>query len=367
MPTDDRKAFGKAIAAVRLAKGFRQKEIVARIPECYREESTYGRVEAGRRKPDRSDAIAIIARGLLVTEVARINGLIGLLGYEGLTQGDIEALGLVPNPVPVDPPPRPPFKAPLLNRILLWGSAGLLVTGAYIAIAGARGNATFVLTTSMLYAGLYVISLFLESAYAQRKSGIRSSATMIFSFMVATSAGALALDGALIKEGSAAALAVSFAVLLVAALAQWLFVRRILSPLAIVEANFQTLTAQAAHLKNTGYFLLIPVLFWLTPFHAVLTLRSLSETGHSTQAQQLLTRQIMIGHRIVALNVESLAGILAVILLLSLGMGAHLLDNLRDRTSLNSFQALFYARALLYFTLSLVCLGWYFYSLGALN
>ena len=92
----------------------------------------------------------------------------------------------------------------------------------------------------------------------------------------------------------------------------------------------------------------------------------LAETGHLTQARQLLARQIMIGQGIVALNAESLAGLLAAMLLLSIGMGAHLLDNLRPHPALGAFHAFFYARALLYFTLSLVCLGWYFYSLGAL-
>ncbi len=47
-------------------------------------------------------------------------------------------------------------------------------------------------------------------------------------------------------------------------------------------------------------------------------------------------------------------------------MGAHLLDNLRPHARLNSFTLLFYLRALLYFLLCLVCIGWFAYALSEL-
>jgi len=188
----------------------------------------------------------------------------------------------------------------------------------------------------------------------------------VFGFIFCTAAGAMRLDDALLKASSLYALPAAFALFLFAAAAQWLFARRFLSSRAITEAKFQTLSAQTAHLKNTCYYLMVVVLFWLTPYHAIATARSLLQKGRLTEAHELTSHQIMIGSGVAALNAASLAAVLALILGISIYMGAHLLDNLKPHPALGSFHALFYARALLSFTLSLVCLGWYFSALGSL-
>ena len=175
---------------------------------------------------------------------------------------------------------------------------------------------------------------------------------------------ALATDRVLVDSGNSLALLFSLAIFLVAGIAQFLVVRPALSEAAIVPATFQTQPARAAHLKNTGYFLLIVVLFWLAPFHCVSTLSRELRAGHGDWVGQVLEHDLMLGRGVLALSVRWLLGLLLAMLLISLYMGHVLLDSLQPNARLNSFTPLFYLRAFLYFLLCLVCIGWYAYSLS---
>ena len=367
MKPADPRAFGRAIADLRRSKGLRRKEVVARLIGLYSEESSYGRVEQGRRTPDRNDALAIIVRGLGITDIKTIDQLLALAGYEGCTREDAERFKL-------EAPQSPPrvvvqLRAEaIIPRVLQARLAAavvvILAVLTFLALLRVQEHIGFFLVTSLLYASLYVVSLILESTFIPDHSHLAPAATVLFSFMFATSIAALVTEQAMVEAEYAAALSVSLGILLLAACAQWKVTRPILPGFALAKARFQLLSAQAAHLKNTGYFLLFVVLFWLPPAHAVLVLEREARAGRVQLVRELVSHQVMVGEGLVALNAAPLVGMWVLLVLVSLPMGAHLLDSMRPHPKLNAFYILFYLRAFLYFALSAICLGWYFNALG---
>jgi len=368
-------SFGQAVAELRRSKGLTQKEVVARVSNYYSDESTYRRVEQGRRTPDRDAAIAILATGLMLRDVPAINCMIRLLGYNALTAEEIRRLGLnlpveksstevVTHQPTTDVWQR--LTGPSQARITL----GIVVLGSFVLtgwIASVAGDAAFLLAASSLYAGLYVVSLFLETAYARERARVTEPAAIVFCFMLLTSAGALALDAWLVRAGQAFALFLSLSIFVLAAILQWVAVRPVLPDSAIVMiTRFQSHTAQAAHLKNSVYFLLIVFLFWVPPTHCIAILRQQVRLGHSDSVRELLGHSVLIAKGVVCLNTAWLWGILLAMIVAAIGMGAHLLENLKIHPRLNIYNTLLYFRALLYFCLAFLCLGWYTYSLGLL-
>jgi hypothetical protein len=178
---------------------------------------------------------------------------------------------------------------------------------------------------------------------------------------------ALAIDARLARTGVPAALPLSLAVFLLAAAAQWAIARSALSESAVVPTSFQAHTAQAAHLKNTIYFLVIVVLFWLPPFHCVAVLRREIQSGHAASVREILTHHVLLGRDFASFSVEWLWSGLLFLLLLVIPMAARLLENLKSGPRLNTFTALFYLRGVLYFLLILICLFWYSAAIASLS
>lgn len=365
MPNADPGAFGRTLAKLRRARGYSQQDVAGRISTYYSEAGTYGRVERGERYPEREKVVAILVHGILIREIAEINRVLQLAGYEALSADEIVTLGLKPADTGTSEETPPPVTQPV-NPRRDWPPAGILLgslaLGGWIAWL-IPSYAPFVLVTSCLYAGLYVVSLYLESALDPKIFPTRA-AVYTFALVYLSSTSALATDTALVDSGNGSALLLSLTIFLLAAISQFAIVRRALPESAIVPATFQTRTAQGAHLKNTSYFLLIVVVFWLPSFHAVVTLSRELQLGHADWVRQVLAQDLMVGRGLLALSVRWLLGLLFATFLIAWYMGAHLLDNLRSHDQLNSFTLLFYLRAFLYFLLCLLCVGWYAFSLS---
>jgi transcriptional regulator with XRE-family HTH domain len=358
--------FGQALAKLRLNRGYTQKQVAERIPTYYSDAGAYGRIERGDRNADRDTVIAILTRGLLILNIAEINGLLKLAEYQALGAEDMERFGIAPQE-PVDqPPPEGDLRSAGWDR----RTSGIL--GGSLALSGLvvrliPQHALFALLTSFVYAALYAVSLYLESAFEPKPSQTRKAAVRTFGFVAVSSTLALAADRILIDAGHPFALLFSLVIFLCAAIMQFFIARSALSEAAIVPATFQTRTAQSAHLKNTGYFLLIVVVFWLPPFHCVSTFAREIRAGQAGWVRQVLAQQLMLGRGVFALRVPWLLGLLLAILLISLYMAYCLLDKLQPHPRLNSFTLLFYLRAFLYFVLCLICIGWYANSLAELG
>jgi transcriptional regulator with XRE-family HTH domain len=374
-PLPDKPKFGQRIGEIRRAKGLRQKHVVARISNFYGDESSYRRVENSKRTPDRDAAIAILVQGLSLREVGTIDSLLALLGYDGLTTEEVRGIEGVPASKTIPAPVLGDLSfsdfwqrmaqpgGPRLAGIVLVLIA-IAFTG-FIAVYASKGQSWFTLVTGTMYAGLYVVSLCLESAYEPRSSPI-AAALFSFGFMLSTSVAALVLDGVLVDSGKPYGLFPSLLIFISAAILQWIIVRPVLADHPIVEALFQSHTAQSAHLKNTAYFLIIVVLFWVPPAHCVSVLRREARLGHVDFVRDMLGHSVLIGRGIVCLSFTWLVIILLVMIPIVIYMGAHLNENLKPHPKLNRYHTLFYTRAILYFLLTTVCLGWYGYSTGQL-
>jgi transcriptional regulator with XRE-family HTH domain len=352
-----------------------QEEIARRVSTYYSDAGAYGRVERGQRHPDRDALIAILVQGLSVSDLDEINRILALADYNVLTKQEAGQRGLSlslsadPEVAALVSQYRQGLGALFANPH--WGlfSAGLVV-GSFVLVGAmaalVAGQSLFVLVTCCLYAALYLTSVYLEGAFEPALVQPAATEALCFGFVATTSAAALAMDRILVNSGNPLALLLSLIVFLVAAVLQFFIVRSSLSEDAVVPANFQTRTAQAAHLKNTGYFLLIVVVFWLPSFHCASTLAREIRAGHVGWVRQVITQDLILGRGILALSVRWLLLLLFTTFLISLYMGYRLLDNLRPHPRLNAYSILFYLRALLYFALCLICVGWYAYSLSEL-
>ncbi len=367
-------SLGSAIAAERHSRGLTQKEVVGRILSFYSDERSYRRVELGERQPDRAALIAILISGLSITESEKVNHILALGGYAPLTATESQERDtVVLQPEAVSVEYNPP-SASLWNR--LNGSSGLtastsiavcsLVIGS--AIAGLSPETGMVMVSAILYACLFGVSILLESEFDPVPAPRWPVAVAVFGLILVTSVIALVTDCLFARRGAAAALPLSLAVFLIAAAAQWAIARSALSESIVVPTTrFHAHTAQTAHLKNTVYFLVIVVLFWLTPFHCVTALRREIQMGHADWVRTILSRHVLLGPNFASFCTGWLWSAFLFLLLLSLPMAVWLLDNLKPDPRRNAYTALFYLRGALYFLLIFVCLLWYSGAIASLS
>jgi transcriptional regulator with XRE-family HTH domain len=366
--------LGKAIRNLRRSHGLTLKQVVGRVLTHYADETALGRVERGVRMPDRERVLAILATGIGVTKSEVINDVLALGGYAHMTSDEIRKLSLqatspqkpVELPIPPDNPFERPVRSIFRTRIAVGLVGGALIVAAAIAAFSGQ-DAVVVMLTAGLYAGLYAGSVFLESAFEGTLKRVAPCASVVFHVMFFTSVLGLCIDRWTVTRQLASALPMSLLVFLAAAALQWLIARTVLPERAVVPSGLQTMTAQAAHLKNTLYFLIVVIVFWLPPFHCVIVLRREIELGHIVFVREMLSSWLLIGRGIICLSPGILWGFAAGLVPLSLIMAARLLDNLRSHPRQNSFTSLFFVRAALYFLLVLVCLYWYSSEIGVLR
>jgi hypothetical protein len=348
--------------------------VVDRVKSHYSDERAYRRIEKGDRVPDREALIAVLATGLSMDQTDQINAILALGGYEALTFGEIQALGLnshVPT-VPATAVPPPTLIAGSwfgVNRGLRPVVAAAMGSlGVAAAIAWTSGEPGYVLVTAVLYAILYAESVLLESVFDPSPASKWQVAATVFGFVLVTSVLALSLDARFAESGSIAALPLSLAIFLIAAAVQWAIARSALSETAVVPMHFEGHTPQTAHLKNTSYFLLIVVLFWLLPFHCVSALRREYQGGHASRVKGILTHRLLVGRDFASFNAEPLWYFCLFLLLLTIPMAVRLLEGLKSGDSRrNTYTALLYLRGVLYFFLIVVCLIWYSSAVATLT
>ena len=218
-------------------------------------------------------------------------------------------------------------------------------------------DTALVMVSAILYGCLYAVSILLESAFDPAPSPNWPVASAVFGLTLVTSVIALAIDAWLARSGVPAALPLSLAIFLIAAAAQWVIARSALSESVVVPTTrFHAHTAQAAHLKNTAYFLVIVILFWLPTFNCIAVLRREIRTGHAARVTAVLTHNVLLGRDFVCFSVEWLWIAFLFLLLLAIPMAVRLLENLKADPNLNRYTALLYFRGVLYFLLIFICL-----------
>lgn len=147
------------------------------------------------------------------------------------------------------------------------------------------GHVWHVLACSSLYAGLYVVTLFIESAYQFDRLGraVLMLSPFIFLWVLATSMGGLWVGGRLaVGERAYLGLVVSVLIFLGAAVIVYATVCLVLPASAITESLTQAQTAQGAYLKDIYYFLILAILFVVPPYCFIVRMkRELHSGSHS--------------------------------------------------------------------------------------
>lgn len=374
MPSDLEKC-GATLRRLRTSRGITQKEVINRVGS-YSDESSYRKVERGVRKPERRTLIELAINGVLERRISVVDELLALAGYEGLSEAEIEEFSLKNEPQssaqnhPDATTSLPSESSELFTDSddtdfdrsdwLILSSVILasIVAAVLLSSLSEPLPQWFVITTSILYASLYLVSVFLETAYQKRSAQVAYRGVVAFCLVLLTSISALVLDGNLARAGRGIGLWLALAIFLVIAVTQWILVRPVLPASSIVKAKFEPHSAQAAHLKNTSYFLLLVVLFWLPTAHFM------AASGSPTKREALAKHLSIPGDLGLAggsfyPKPEWMWAILLLMIAVALPMGSHLLDNLEPHSRRNLYLNLFYMRLILYFALSAICLIWY--------
>jgi len=332
--------FGQRFRELRERRGMTQGEVVTKS-RAYKSVKSIWQLEAGEIRPRRPILIALLVKGLEETSADVINEFLAVLDYDPLRPEEVVGLRLTPAGGSHTPSHRDDVMPPtevLPARLLLIWRIGAAACGLAAIAFSAFWRDSFVTIFAILYSVLYAVSVLLESAHEFR-GGVTITAASLAGFLIWLSAlAALWIDATVHSERG---IWIAGAIFTGSGLLQWMLVRPALSAYTIVPGEFQMHTARTAHLKNTGYFLLLAFSFLLLPLHCVANRRA----GVPTLG--LCPRP------------EWLLGLLLIYAVAAMIMGHVLLSNVRDSERHDFYVTLFYTRAFLYFLLSLACVLWY--------
>lgn len=288
------------------------------------------KLEAGELQPKRKAIIELLYEALEERDPAVFDELLSLAGYRGLNDQEKSRLSLAAPQVPEVQPMLPPHYVP---EWLRWLWRGLIIGGFVATVLAGWGCSGFEWISSLMFSGLFTVSVLLETANEFHGRETIEAAGAAAAIMLPASLAALRFDSRGALMGHSEYLIYALFVIVIAALTQWLLVRPALPSYTIVQTKFQTQPAQAAHLKNTAYFLVLAFLFWLPPHHC---------------------REATIHHLPAAYCPPPLALwiLLVCVIAGTIPMGSRLLDSLQPSAHQNAYITLFWIRALLFFALS---------------
>jgi transcriptional regulator with XRE-family HTH domain len=336
----DLERLGQRFRELRTGRGITQDEVTKRCA-AYGDVRSLRRLENGELRPRRKSVVELLSEAIGEQNPAVFDELLTLAGYQGLNGKERKALGLSASlPEPVKPPQ-------VVSREFRWLWRSLIFLGLVASVFSGRHLSGFDWMCSVLYSILYFVSVVLEAAHDYRDGETLEAASAAACVVLPVSLGALSLDS---REVSAEPERLLYALFLFvfAAAAQWFAVRKALSSVTIVKTSFQAQTAQASHLKNTAYFLLLVFVFWLPPRHCIQAIRQGVAPGFS-------------------LSPLWLAIALGALMLATVPMGSRLLENLEPTPRHNLYVSLFWARALVFFLLSATLVIWYWLALSGIK
>jgi len=229
-----------------------------------------------------------------------------------------------------------------------------------------------ILTSSIMYASLYVIALLIEVAYQWNlyKNPVLKIAPLVFTGIFIISVIGFALDWKLTSEGkSKLALAVSMLVFILAAVTLFGLLCFFLPPFPITEVRGQAMTAQAAYLKAIVYFLTLAGFFLILPYHFTISLKQkLSGTPNHIRFELLTNNRLGVPPVVMIYwRLWALIALFVLIIIVALFLHFSLIDKLIEAPYMNFFMLLVYVRLIVYFALGIECLGWYYSTLNKLG
>jgi hypothetical protein len=230
------------------------------------------------------------------------------------------------------------------------------------------GHVKHALLVCALYAALYAVALVVEIAYQfdrYRRAGV-PLAVAIFLWIFLTALAGLAVDWRRTLAGRHDGFKYATGIFLLAAAVAFLSACFFLPGHSITELNWQAYTAQAAYLKTLGYFIILALLFLLPPFHFVLAMQRELSAGRQQLACGLLSGAPLSAtpKGAIFLRFWVLAGLLVLVIAISLFLHHNLMSNLKPSPYQNLFSNFILLRLLLYYALGAECLLWYGWALN---
>jgi transcriptional regulator with XRE-family HTH domain len=339
--------FGQDFREMRERRGLTQEDVVERAA-AYKDARSLRKIEGGEQRPKRDIVIILLVKGLNEHDAGLIDRFLELADYELLREPEVAQWRLNRAVIPRLEPeitfvPQERIVALSGSRVLAWRMASIFcVVAAFLLSALIRDP--FLILTPILYAALYADSVLLESAHEFRGLETITAASLAFAVIWSSSLTALWI---VISMAGPAGLWLAIAIFVFSALLQWVLVQPALPSYTVVPATFQCHTGRAAHLKNTGYFLLLVFSFWILPVHC------LTKHGHALALDGAKS--------VVPLcpDPKWLWFLLVAFIAAAIPMGHFLLANVKAGPHFNRYVTLFYGRAILYFLLCIICLIWY--------
>lgn len=233
------------------------------------------------------------------------------------------------------------------------------------------GHEWYVLAASALYAAYFGVALLVELAYQFDRYGRAGQgiALLISCAIFASSLLGLSMGAKRIASGRRGGLLLSATILVLAAAAVLIGACAFLPAQPITQATFQTFTAQAAYVKAFCYIVPLGLIFLVTPFHFIVAMERELQSRDPVLGVNLLTgmKPSAAPGGTVFLRTWFLLLLLVGMMVYSLIGRSHLFDNLKPGPYMSLFQNLIHVRMILYFSLAILCLAWYYGGLNELK
>jgi len=225
------------------------------------------------------------------------------------------------------------------------------------------GHLWQVLTAVCLYAALHPLALLAEIAYdfADLGHAAAVASPFMFAWMAATTLAAFAVVWHAVARRGRSGLLQGSAILLGAALVLYVAVRPMLPPTPVVQANFQTDTAQTGFLKSILLSAPFAIPLLLAPFAAVLMLQRQLQDGQHAMVLALLTgeKRAVPPRRSIYIKPRNLWLLAFIVVIASIGGTIRLFEGLTPTPQMNLFMTFGLVRSVCYNALWVGACWWY--------
>src|SRR5216684_6757753 len=224
----DLKRFGQRFRELRTSRGITQDEVLKHSSD-YSDSRSLRKLESGELRPRRKAIIELLADAIRERNPDVFDELLTLAGYLGLDGEEREKLGLTEGqPQPADPPV-------FASQRVLWLWRSLILAGLVASVLLGWRRSGFDWLCSLLYSGLYAVSVVLEAAYEYRGGETLEAAGAAAAMVLPTSLGALSLDSRGLSANQPESLLDALFLFVLAGALQWFAVRPALSSVTIVK------------------------------------------------------------------------------------------------------------------------------------
>lgn len=239
-----------------------------------------------------------------------------------------------------------------------------------IIITPAKYN-RLILTSSVIYALHYTITLYLEIAYKFDVYGTRSLifSPLFFLGILFTSILGLRKIEQRILDNTGYSLAQGVSIFALASIAAFIGAWFLLPHIRITAAGFQTYTAPAAYLKDIGYIFPIALLYLIVPYHFILSVEQEIKEGRAKAVFELLSgdKESIRPPGTIYIKFWVQGVLITGWLIYAILARAHLFDNLQPSPYLIHFQIFQQTRTMMQFILAFYCMYWYYKNLNRLK